>query len=549
MENIMIIISKLEKTTDQIDQIDLELHKTIMKTDFDITPLRNELKSIVKFRTLLLNDLLLRVNENKDFNTRESANSAEIILTLKKLGSINLNISLPTDKDSLFLINQIKKISNHSYRSLIYQLLSIIYSIRPDVFPINRNYKDSPMESSQLRHSLIQLDEDNIYLQDFIPLSDYVRIVFYKSTGVFPDYINIIDVRNEIEGAKESGLSALAYNFIVYNQRYSFVVFKGTGANIDYSEKSFTTKYDKIIWENYLDWRYNVNSILAGNDHSLEQIKQSLEFIEFLSDKLDPSTQIYGLGHSLGGNLVQSIQLITHKFDSVYNLNSAPIQLKQIRLIKPDLFTNEIWDRVLNATQIGGNSETVQKFKDITGLDFSEVRNDYIDHDLTQMFYRLPNTIWIGQKIDSKLPFEHPFKVDLYNFLTREEIQWLMKFETEMFKQLEESSNSVDVVRYFAAYIFSELRLLYNNLNDPYVYSAYTDFINYLYTSQLITVTPDEVTRDLSESMRKNVISQTLERTSYLKFLRSINPKTMELILYLHLSEGARFFVSNNKKS
>ncbi|WP_099974548.1 DUF6792 domain-containing protein [Lactobacillus terrae] len=549
MENIMLIISKLEKTTDQIDQIDLELHKTIMKTDFDITPLRNELKSIVKFRTLLLNDLLLRINENKDFNTRESANAAEIILNLKKLGSINLNISLPTDKDSLFLINQIKKISNHSYRSLIYQLLSIIYSIRPDVFPINRNYKDSPMESSQLRHSLIQLDEDNIYLQNFIPLSDYVRIVFYKSTGVFPDYINIIDVRNEIEGAKESGLSALAYNFIVYNQRYSFVVFKGTGANIDYSEKPFTTKYDKIIWENYLDWRYNVNSILAGNDHSLEQIKQSLEFIEFLSDKLDPSTKIYGLGHSLGGNLVQSIQLITHKFDTVYNLNSAPIQLKQIRLIKPDLFTNEIWDRVLNATQIGGNSETVQKFKDITGLDFSEVRNDYIDHDLTQMFYRLPNTIWIGQKIDSKLPFEHPFKVDLYNFLTREEIQWLMKFETEMFKQLEESSNSVDVVRYFAAYIFSELRLLYNNLNNPYVYSAYTDFINYLYTSQLITVTPDEVTRDLSESMRKNVISQTLERTSYLKFLRSINPKTMELILYLHLSEGARFFVSNNKKS
>ncbi|WP_228485556.1 DUF6792 domain-containing protein [Thermaerobacillus caldiproteolyticus] len=74
-----------------------------------------------------------------------------------------------------------------------------------------------------------------------------------------------------------------------------------------------------------LDWAYNALGIFVGQ--SRNQYKDALEFdrkvTQIITEELKRNGQTIelkkiGLGHSLGGNHVETIQLTEHRFDQVY---------------------------------------------------------------------------------------------------------------------------------------------------------------------------------------------------------------------------------------
>ncbi len=88
------------------------------------------------------------------------------------------------------------------------------------------------------------------------------------------------------------------------------------------------------------DWMYNLFGIFIGqNDKQYEAAKRFDEKVnkkinkEMASKKMKTPLKKFGLGHSLGGNLIQTIQLITNQFQNVYVINDAPPSFYQLAKI------------------------------------------------------------------------------------------------------------------------------------------------------------------------------------------------------------------------
>jgi hypothetical protein len=89
-----------------------------------------------------------------------------------------------------------------------------------------------------------------------------------------------------------------------------------------------------------LDWAYNFFGIFVGQNRS--QYREALEFdrkvTKIITEKLKQDGQTIelkkiALGHSLGGNLVQTLQLTEYRFDQVYVINDAPPSVYQLAYI------------------------------------------------------------------------------------------------------------------------------------------------------------------------------------------------------------------------
>ncbi len=92
-----------------------------------------------------------------------------------------------------------------------------------------------------------------------------------------------------------------------------------------------------------LDWTYNINGSLVGvtTDQYNDAIKFDRTVKEAISNQSNkdlPKIKKIGYGHSLGGGLIVTLQMMTQDFDTVYSINGAPPSFYQLAEIDRDYF-------------------------------------------------------------------------------------------------------------------------------------------------------------------------------------------------------------------
>lgn len=152
-----------------------------------------------------------------------------------------------------------------------------------------------------------------------------VRKIIVEETGKEPSFdIRIYcsdDYIDEEEGNGFNGTIIHIYNDeLEINQSYT--IFRGT-------EKT----EDKNDWRP-IDWTYNIMGIFIGKD--ISQLDAARKFEEKVTNEVVEQTidsvelKRFGLGHSLGGNLITILQLMDGNYKKVLTLNAAPPSLYQI---------------------------------------------------------------------------------------------------------------------------------------------------------------------------------------------------------------------------
>lgn len=120
------------------------------------------------------------------------------------------------------------------------------------------------------------------------------------------------------------------YNSGLYTPKLSKNGFQATAIYIP--------KYKEILIifrgsekEDISDWFYNYTGIVSGENTS--QIDSALAFVRYLKRKITDFDECYKVaaGHSLGGHLATTVQLLKAPFQRVYTYNTALPQLNQLR--------------------------------------------------------------------------------------------------------------------------------------------------------------------------------------------------------------------------
>jgi len=432
----------------------------------------------------------------------------------------------------------------HGYLNQIYVILLIHHLLPLDL-------RKEPYQAGELlrdndfRTKLLQFDYDRYLYQEFKP-ENYLRFLIYTRVNRMPDYVKSFDARDIIPEAAECGFSGIAYEISIDGLKECYVTFKGTEVNVDYTVTSRSKRFEKAILETYKDWDYNVNAILVGSDKNLSQLRVAQDFMRYIEDNIAPKTLIYGLGHSLGGHFVQTLQLMDNCFDAGYTLNSAPVNLKLIQHVKPTLFSEHTWQKLFELTDDTDNVKYItkdlrQQINRLLPHDYSQIINEVFEQDMTQVFYELPFTIWIGQKWEYNLNnWKYPFKNHPRAYLNSGEIHAYQHFFEQLFIYLSSSNSSRQVIRNSISFIRLRTKLLRENINDPKTAKYLFDYSNYLYQSGAFKDRPQKISQEFIEQ-NSSVIRGSLQEWP---FLKSINTGMLNLATYFHVIDGAKHFLN-----
>ncbi|WDT66214.1 hypothetical protein NV391_03130 [Companilactobacillus crustorum] len=432
----------------------------------------------------------------------------------------------------------------HGYLNQIYVILMI-----HDILPINlraeRYQAGELLHNSEFRTKILQFDYDRYLYQEFEP-ENYLKFLIYSMVQRMPDYVKSYDAREILPQAAKCGFSAIAYEIAIDGVKECYITFKGTEANVDKKIRSRSKRFEQSILETYKDWDYNVNAILIGSDKNLSQIQMAQDFVRFVEDSIAPNTLIYGIGHSLGVHFVQTLQLMNNSFDAGYTLNSAPINLKLVQHLKPSLFSSDTWEKLFKLTDDTDGTKFItpelrRQINQLLPHDYSQIINEAFEQDMTQVFYELPFTIWIGQKWEYNLSnWKYPFKNHPRAYLNSGEIHSYQHFFEQLFAYLSDSNNSAQVIRNSMSFIRLRTKLLHDTINDPKTAKYFYDYSNYLYQSGVFYDQPQKISQEFIEQ-NNSVLKGSLREWP---FLRSINTDMLSLATYFHVIDGAKHFLN-----
>jgi len=240
------------------------------------------------------------------------------------------------------------------------------------------------------------------------------------------------------------------------------------------------------------------------------------------------------------------LQLTNDCFQAGYTLNSAPINLKQVQLIDPELFDDATWNKLFELT----NQKTVtnilnREIKHLLPREYPEIINQSFEQDLTQVFYEIPYTIWVGQKWEYNLnTWKYPFKHHLASYLTESEIHSYQHFFAQLFNYLQDSTTGPQVMRNTLGFMRARVKILQDDIDKPETAEFFYDYSNYLYESGIFLDRPQEVTDDFSKSQPTMWKSSRREWP----FLKSLNMDMLELSVYFHIISGVKYFLNRTPK-
>lgn len=566
MKALLSTLKRLDRIYDQLDLLNFRAHKelplTFNKNDSkELLPKNKRLsfnysylnKEKTRLTNLMLNQVIdLRVPEfalNKTIHPQMIDKALKLKNidenhTKQKLKRPSRNRKVNKLKQLIEMIEDENLNLCHGYLNQIYVILLIHHLLPLDL-------RKEPYQAGELlrdndfRTKLLQFDYDRYLYQEFKP-ENYLRFLIYTRVNRMPDYVKSFDARDIIPEAAECGFSGIAYEISIDGLKECYVTFKGTEVNVDYTVTSRSKRFEKAILETYKDWDYNVNAILVGSDKNLSQLRVAQDFMRYIEDNIAPKTLIYGLGHSLGGHFVQTLQLMDNCFDAGYTLNSAPVNLKLIQHVKPTLFSEHTWQKLFELTDDTDNVKYItkdlrQQINRLLPHDYSQIINEVFEQDMTQVFYELPFTIWIGQKWEYNLNnWKYPFKNHPRAYLNSGEIHAYQHFFEQLFIYLSSSNSSRQVIRNSISFIRLRTKLLRENINDPKTPKYLFDYSNYLYQSGAFKDRPQKISQEFIEQ-NSSVIRGSLQEWP---FLKSINTGMLNLATYFHVIDGAKHFLN-----
>ncbi|MGI3100698.1 DUF6792 domain-containing protein [Companilactobacillus alimentarius] len=554
MKALLSTLKRLDRIYDQLDLLNFRAHKELLpknkRLSFNYSYLNKEK---TRLTNLMLNQVIdLRVPEfalNKTIHPQMIDKALKLKNidenhTKQKLKRPSRNRKVNKLKQLIEMIEDENLNLCHGYLNQIYVILLIHHLLPLDL-------RKEPYQAGELlrdndfRTKLLQFDYDRYLYQEFKP-ENYLRFLIYTRVNRMPDYVKSFDARDIIPEAAECGFSGIAYEISIDGLKECYVTFKGTEVNVDYTVTSRSKRFEKAILETYKDWDYNVNAILVGSDKNLSQLRVAQDFMRYIEDNIAPKTLIYGLGHSLGGHFVQTLQLMDNCFDAGYTLNSAPVNLKLIQHVKPTLFSEHTWQKLFELTDDTDNVKYItkdlrQQINRLLPHDYSQIINEVFEQDMTQVFYELPFTIWIGQKWEYNLNnWKYPFKNHPRAYLNSGEIHAYQHFFEQLFIYLSSSNSSRQVIRNSISFIRLRTKLLRENINDPKTAKYLFDYSNYLYQSGAFKDRPQKISQEFIEQ-NSSVIRGSLQEWP---FLKSINTGMLNLATYFHVIDGAKHFLN-----
>lgn len=360
----------------------------------------------------------------------------------------------------------------------------------------------------------------------------------WQHQRALPKKVTTISARDVLPEAAPTGLAADAIILTFHSNTEVFFILKGTEFHRDPNVTSLNPlkSWNRALVEAYRDWRYNVQAILLGEDTELSQIDVAKKFIALVKRQVPDDATFYGIGHSLGGHLVQALQLLYQPFNAGYTLNAAPVQLRQIYKLAPDLLPLKTWDRLLMTTLSGDMHPRDQALLTQTlGYDRYKITNEGFSQDFIQVFYNLHFNVYVGRfNLVQRPELRYPFIPAITNYLNTEEINFAAFTMAEFFRQTDEFDSNqslrLQVIQFMRnwgkpPHLTPEKRTIFKR-----------DYNRYLVACGVLKADVPNTPTHLPHIMTKHLSSGKIA------IVRRLQPEICELLIYFHVIAGARFF-------
>ncbi|CAM4006309.1 DUF6792 domain-containing protein [Mesobacillus zeae] len=194
------------------------------------------------------------------------------------------------------------------------------------------------LNSNILRARIAELE----YGKDGSINEEKIKRIYFEETGkIFEGEVNVFHSKDlpELKKERDSGFDGSVIHFYEpekgINQSYTITRGSESGKQEDSGVP--------------LDWIYNGFGIFEGK--LTNQYKDAYEFDRLVTKKIENEVEKFnkannitekislekrGIGHSLGGNHIQLLQIMTGSFTKVYAINDAPPTVYQLLLIDQD---------------------------------------------------------------------------------------------------------------------------------------------------------------------------------------------------------------------
>ena len=216
--------------------------------------------------------------------------------------------------------------------------------------------------------------------------------------------------------------------------------------------------------EDISDWFYNYTGIVSGENTS--QIDSAFAFLKFLKKKMPNFDTCYKVaaGHSLGGHLAITVELLRKTFQRVYTYNTALPQLKQLRKY------DKKYNKKLEEYFLEKDLEETNKLQEFTenyyAKDAHHIYNYLRKNDFVQSLNMTVGTFNVGKTIEFP-PVLKTF-VPPEDFLTEEDTYELDRIFGDFYNRLLEKGFIPDLVKEKEKEIADEfVTFLISEIKDP----------------------------------------------------------------------------------
>lgn len=269
-----------------------------------------------------------------------------------------------------------------------------------------------------------------------------IKRIIKEVTGEKLDEFYVYNSGLSTPKLSKNGFQATAIHIPKYNEL--LVIFRG-------SER-----------EDISDWFYNYTGIVSGEN--ISQIDSALAFVKYLKRKIPNFDSCYKVaaGHSLGGHLAITVELLKNTFQRVYTYNTALPQLKQLRKY------DKRFDKKLSEYFLEKDLEQTIKLEEFTSNYYAKnahhIYNYVRKNDFIQSLNMTVGTFRVGKTIE--YPPLLPKFVAPEEFLSEEDTYELDRLFGEFYNRLLEKGitpdnvieKQKDIADEFVAFLISEIK-------------------------------------------------------------------------------------------
>lgn len=194
--------------------------------------------------------------------------------------------------------------------------------------------------------------------------------------------------------------------------------------------------------EDISDWFYNYTGIVSGENTS--QIDSACKFTKFLKRKIVDFDSCYKVaaGHSLGGHIAITVELLKQIYQRVYTFNTALPQLKQLRKY------DKKYNKKLEEYFLEKDLEATNKLQEFTSNYYAKnahhIYNFVRKNDFIQSLNMTVGTFHVGKTIEFPAIIKNFVAPE--EFLTEEDTYELDKLFCDFYNRLLEKNITPDNV-------------------------------------------------------------------------------------------------------